>query len=43
MMLQDLKEGAGLEKTAAFTEALISEHKNKLMSFKDESLSLNAD
>jgi len=43
MMLQDLKAGAGQEKTAAFTEALISEHKNRLIHFKDEGLSAHAD
>ena len=35
ILLQDLKAGAGPEKTAAFCDAVVSEHKNRLIQIKD--------
>jgi hypothetical protein len=36
VLLQDIKAGAGAEKTAAFYDAVISEHKNRLINLKEQ-------
>lgn len=41
VMIQDIKAGAGAEKTAAFYDAVVSEHKNRLIKLKDEAGGLN--
>jgi hypothetical protein len=36
MLLADLKNGAGRDKTTTYLDALVAEHKNKLIKLKDE-------
>lgn len=36
MLLADLKNGAGADKTTAYLDALVAEHKNRLIKLKDE-------
>ena len=45
MLIQDLPGKVAQEKTSAFSEALVSEHKNRLIKLKDETggLAKNAD